>query len=817
MTFLAGMVFGVHLWSPAAVANTEDDINDQADDDDSASCHNEPPDESDEEPDDGCDGGDGSENSEGSFAEAISRVYMHYGNDYESEVTNPMGLRGCYTCSTPTGNRDMGVLPSLKIQRIHKEHSGFGLGGASSFGNRVSLSYDISLKLKEGASGSPDLVRVIDPASRGPYYDLKDDGDVGVAGDGKYTGRSTGVKELCLYDSAGALLTSFNGAATADLLFWDGRKYVFEIIDDGRASGDLAGRVLRLEDRNGNAISFQYTHPRDASDARGGGDRRRLWLRDSVTDAYGRVATFSYSAQPLYGWNWYVVESIDLPNGQTVRYRYNESNAAGRLSGVDHPDGSESAFAYAYDAQAKADRLEIDDPAAGTTHRRKEVFFTSTHFGQAGQAPGRLKKIINGEGELSYAVWTEDIAPDTFYTYVFEGGRKLKRFRHFYVAITRQEQAIEIDPNGDGSFDDAVWELVAEYDTFWRKMPRFRTDRLGRVRDHSSRDTVRRTVSEVTHYDGQTEQRQYDNAFNFLTRHTDRLGRVTDYQLDANGNVLSKTEAFGTADAATWQWTYTAQGLVETATDANGNVTEYAYSSVGDPDQIDGTGYLVRVTEPADSPGGPRAVTLYEFDTAGRLVQTTDPEQREMQYGYDARNRRVSISYPDNSTESVEYAVTGEDAGLIVRKTDRNGNVTTCEYDRHGRKTLETVATNDPGISIETAWTYLRGTNLVETRVDAGSTTRTLFDHFHRRVGSTAVADGGSGAGAPTSHRSPYTTVPSVSGRRPIPTAGPRSTSTTSTTASGGPLPKPGPTPSLYPLPTSNRATCKPTTPTCWA
>src|SRR5206468_1045278 len=106
------------------------------------------------------------------------------------------------------------------------------------------------------------------------------------------------IRDLWLFDSAHDLAPDAASAATAVLTQHDGVTYTFEIIrtePDTNMPDSYHARLVRIADRNGNAttIAYQFSNP-NAIDAALGFDRSRLWLINTVTDAYGLSAGFSY-------------------------------------------------------------------------------------------------------------------------------------------------------------------------------------------------------------------------------------------------------------------------------------------------------------------------------------------------------------------------------------------------------------------------------------------------------------------------------------------------------------------------------------------
>ena len=205
----------------------------------------------------------------------------------------------------------------------------------------------------------------------------------------------------------------------------------------------------------------------------------------------------------------------------------------------------------------------------------------------------------------------------------------------------------------------------------------------------------------------------------------------------------------GQAAEATRGWAYNTQGQV---THAYGplyqpaapdlHVTEYRYSSTGDPANIDGWGYLVQIIEPADVAGGARATTVYSYDAPGRVASMTDPEGRTATFTYDALNRCVRTDYADGSFEQKVFGAPGSgDENLLVQTIDRNGNLETCTFDAHGRETSCTSAAGTPEAMI-TVTTYVPGTNLVSSRTVLGEAATYTYDDRQRRISASRAADG---------------------------------------------------------------------------
>jgi YD repeat-containing protein len=139
---------------------------------------------------------------------------------------------------------------------------------------------------------------------------------------------------------------------------------------------------------------------------------------------------------------------------------------------------------------------------------------------------------------------------------------------------------------------------------------------------------------------------------------TDGLSNVTNYTYDASGHVLTVTDALGNTTTNSWN----ANGTLASITDVAGNTTAYTY---------DGFGQVVSITNPDLS------TRLMSYDGAGRIISVTDESGSTTTYTYDVRDRVISISYPDGTTTINSY----DTAGDLVSSTDAAGLVTTYTYD----------------------------------------------------------------------------------------------------------------------------------------
>jgi YD repeat-containing protein len=548
------------------------------------------------------------------------------------------------------------------------------------------------------------------------------------------------------------------------------------------------GRLVKIEDRNGYAINLTY---RDgdftAQQLIDAPDRR--WQINTVTDAYGRTATFHYKAVQESG-RW-VVEKIDLPNGADVDYTYTD----GKLAAVDHADGTQSTIAYGVNSQSQTTTVTYADASAKTTHRNKTVYLTNVAatFGLDSaelysQSSLMVRGVINGENEVSFMA----IPQDDYKTLIYTGKGKLyEKYKSLYARPYADDWEFN-DPDDPSAGISGTLETTyasADYshsNTKTGVYPTLQDDAGVEYTYQYDDDTF---VTRKFYSDNTREYWDY-NQFKQVTRYEDRLGRVTKYTYDANGNLTQKemgianVKIYQQSFPITWErqdkhvtiangfdrdeyalisYSYydgsegpavsgitgaaatQPENLLKSKTDARGNVTHYVYNS---------DKFLIAEIQPADRPGDDRATTLYAYDSARRLASVTDPLGRETSFTYDSRDRVKTVTYADTSTTVNFYANelpggAGTLANLLVATKDRNGNYTQYRYDDQGRRvmtirglTSQTDALNQSFVpdstyhDIETC-TYLDGTDVKVTCVRNGEKTEYTYDYRHRLVATT--------------------------------------------------------------------------------
>lgn len=211
-------------------------------------------------------------------------------------------------------------------------------------------------------------------------------------------------------------------------------------------------------------------------------------------------------------------------------------------------------------------------------------------------------------------------------------------------------------------------------------------------------------------------------------------GLVTTNSYDADGRLLQVQQSSGDRVLRTTSATWTPTGKQASATDANGNVTIFAYD------------ILERLARTTDAEG---RVTTYEYDNLGRPTATFNPAVQAaalVRQTFTPNGLRASWTPTGKqaTTTDANGNVTVNTYDLLdrlVRTTDAEGRVTTYEYDKVSRP----VGIFNPAIQaaalLSQTWTS-NGQRASLTDAAIGHTTTFVYDRYDRLF--TATYPGGS-------------------------------------------------------------------------
>jgi len=394
--------------------------------------------------------------------------------------------------------------------------------------------------------------------------------------------------------------------------------------DDATLSFDGSGKLQTEVGRSGWVAAYTYN---------GAGQLV------GVTSGFGRTLTLAYNGAGQ-------LSAVTTPDGRFIAYAY---DGTGRLVSVLYPDGKGRNFVYE-NASFPMGLTGIFDEAGvrwGTFAYDSQGRAIST------QLAGAVDNYQVSYPSSSSAMVVDPLGASRNYNYSTTKGK---------LAVTGGSL-----PSGLGEADassrvqDANGLITSE------------TDFKGVVTT-TTWDTARRLPLTVTRASGrpeaQTTTTQWHPTFSLPVLITES-GRTTAFTHDAVGNVLTRTvtdTATATNKALTWQWTYNASQLVETATEPNGATTTYTYDPRGNV--LTSTNALGHVTR-------------YAYDLANRVTSQTEPNGLVTTHSYDARDRLLTQTVDGQQTTTLTY----KPYGSVETITLPTGLVLTYTYDPAHRLT----------------------------------------------------------------------------------------------------------------------------------
>ncbi|MDG9931347.1 DUF6531 domain-containing protein, partial [Pseudomonas sp. GD04042] len=205
---------------------------------------------------------------------------------------------------------------------------------------------------------------------------------------------------------------------------------------------------------------------------------------------------------------------------------------------------------------------------------------------------------------------------------------------------------------------------------------------------------------------GQTTHNAYDAKSGFKTSTMDASGNITRYSYDVTGRTLTVTDALNVITRYDYDGMGRKMRVTEAAGTATQRVTEYGYDCVDqvttitqDPNGLgltttysyDGLGRQLEVSR--GTVASPRQqVTRYEFDHLGRRVaEYVDPDGLNLttRYVYNANDQIEQKIQVLNASTSYKTLYAYDSAGRMISTTDALGNRERYTYDAAGnRKTL---------------------------------------------------------------------------------------------------------------------------------
>ena len=210
---------------------------------------------------------------------------------------------------------------------------------------------------------------------------------------------------------------------------------------------------------------------------------------------------------------------------------------------------------------------------------------------------------------------------------------------------------------------------------------------------------------------GDTTTFTYDPVHSNLTSVTDPTGNMAQKLYDAHGNVTGIIDARGN----TTMFTGNATGLTASVQDPLGGTTTFTYDSVGN---------VVSLTNQLGQK------TQFSYDGVSRPIAALDPLGRTSTTTYNADDSMIASVDANGNTTQFAY----DNAGLRLSVTDPRGGQTVFGYDAAGRA----VSITDP-LQRTTNYVYDANGNLVHWTNRRGQTATFKYDALNRIVTETYV------------------------------------------------------------------------------
>lgn len=467
---------------------------------------------------------------------------------------------------------------------------------------------------------------------------------------------------------------------------------------------DADGKLVAIEDRNGNAITFTY-------------DGNRLVRAENAS---GRWMDFAYTDDGL-------ITIVSMPESVTLHYKYTDSLLTAFIDGR----GKRTEYGYNAEGQLTEVRTPKGHPALRLAYDPED---------------GRTVEQIVGEAELRSFTYSEDgsstLVTDAYGTQTVHHYDDLGRLVQVdYAGGTHEEYGYDDDFNRTYHRDQAGAEWHWTYDERGNRLTADGPLGWHREWDYNDLDLVTAVREKVDASTTRATTYGYDDHGN-LTEICNPLsginGVCSTIEYDSRG---LPTDLWDFANNHTAN-SYDPEGDLVAVTNAEDETTEYDH---------DGLGRMTHMWTPLDyhytyaydpndnlvAVDGPLGYHLgYGYDDNDNLEVEIDPNGGETRYAYDASENLVSVV---NQLLVTTAAYTYGDMNEMASFTDGEERTWTYDYDA----LLRLTAIHGP-LDTHTTFAYDAGGNVTGVTDPEEHVTHTEYDDLYRPTSVTLnYLDGG--------------------------------------------------------------------------
>lgn len=353
-------------------------------------------------------------------------------------------------------------------------------------------------------------------------------------------------------------------------------------------------------------------------------------------------------------------------------------------------------YSYTYNGTHtdRLEKVEIDGPLSGTGDKTTYEYDSDGYLTKVTNALSQVTDIVTVDGmgrptliedpngvrtALEYDVrgrvvsQTADSTGNALKTLFFYNGAGL-----LTKLVSPRSGAIQFD------YDDA--NRLVKVTNDGGETISYTLNDLGNITKEETNDTsgtLKRTLTRTFDELGRTMKligasaQETEFAYNkndLITSVTDPRSNATSYAIDGLSRLKTITDALtNTVDLALDD-----TDNATSVTDQRSNATTYVYNGFGD---------VIRRVSP-DS-----GTTDFWYDAAGNMTKMVDARSITTEYTYDNLYRRITKTFPGNTSENVDYSydstVSGNKGEGRLTKIEDVGGSTEFTYDALGRVTSE--------------------------------------------------------------------------------------------------------------------------------